>query len=129
MPSWLLAEYEKPVEGQVPSETFVGLQARTRIAETVQRNRGRRDFYQGAVKIRSIAEASKAIAKHRRPNSSDFKLVVYEVCPTLVELPSEFEANTHFNSASHIKWAERQVKAELFAKAQKAEAAKLDKAN
>ena len=117
-----LAHFEKPVEGQVPSDIFVGIEARNRIAATASRFEDRRSYFGSAIKVRSVAEASKAIVKERRgarKQNVRAKPVVCDVCPRIVELPGEYEIESHFNSAYHTKWAERQVKANLFLKAQK----------
>ena len=93
-----LSVFEEPVEGQVPSEVFIGLQARNRIKEAALRNKDPRSFFQGAVKVRSIAEASKAIVKQRREARKQqvrARPVVCDVCPKLVELPGQYLSLIH----------------------------------
>ena len=57
-----LSAFEEPVEGQVPSEVFVGLQARTRIKEAALRNKDRRFF------SKELSKSGRS-PRHRRPSS------------------------------------------------------------
>ena len=52
-----LNEFETPVPGQVPSDKFVCLQARARIAAAASRADDKRQFHAKSAKVVSVAEA------------------------------------------------------------------------